>query len=409
MPGLPTVDQALAAVLAHVERCTATRLTNFHEAVGSVLAAEVRADHDHPPFRRSKVDGYAVRAADASLGGGPLRIVCVIAAGTAPGAQIGPGEAARIFTGAPLPDGADAVAMQEKCDAAPDGSTVRPAPGAATADNFVPRGAECREGDVVASPGAVVTPGLVGALNAVGARQGLTFTPTRVSIVATGSELVPSTEKPGPGRIRNSNAPSIFAAVRACGGDVIAEETVGDDPDATRDALRRGLCGDVLVVTGGVSVGDFDLVPQILDGLGVTKVLHGVKLQPGKPLWFGVKDRTLVFGLPGNPVSALVNMALFVRPAMAKRMGRAAPRNVRATLGAELGRGTWRRKYVPASTSQAPDDIDAPRVVTPVPFQGSGDLFGFSRADCLIVVPEECGPRAAGETVECVPLFEVMR
>ncbi|MCE9634422.1 MAG: molybdopterin molybdotransferase MoeA [Planctomycetes bacterium] len=413
MPGLPTVDEALAAVLARVERCSATCVATFHEAVGSVLAEEIRADHDHPPFRRSKVDGYAVRSADVSTGSTTLRIACRIAAGTPPGDCIRPGEAARIFTGAAVPDGADAVAMQERCAAAAadddDGSSVRVEAGAASADNLVPQGAECHRGAVVASPGDVVTPGLVGALNSAGAWRGLVLAPPRVSIVATGSELVPATDVPGPGQIRNSNAPSIFAAVRACGGAVIREATVGDDAEAMREALRNGLDGDLLVVTGGVSVGDFDLVPQLLEELGVTKVLHGVKLQPGKPLWFGVKGGTLVFGLPGNPVSALVNMALFVRPAMAKRMGRAAPRNFRGTLGAPVGKGTWRRKYVPASARDLSGGLDAAPVVTPVAFQGSGDLFGFSRANCLVVVPEDSAPRMAGDPVECVPLFEVMR
>jgi molybdopterin molybdotransferase len=151
-------------------------------------------------------------------------------------------------------------------------------------------------------------------------------------------------------------------------------------------------------------VGDFDFVPRVLAELGVEQVLHGVKLQPGKPLWFGMRGATLVFGLPGNPVSALVNTALFVRPALAKRAGRAAPAAFPATLGGPVRRGTWRRLFVPAALRRD----GASFVATPVPYQGSGDLFGFSLAQCLVVVPEDAPARAPGEPALCVPLFEAL-
>lgn len=403
MSGLPSVEEALAAVLAHVPEPQA-ETTTFESALGRVLAGDVLADHDHPPFRRSRVDGYAVRASDVAAGSAVLRVACRIAAGASPGARIGAGEAARIFTGAAVPDGADAVAMQEHCEASADGATVRVPRDGANADNIVPRGAECREGSVVARRGDVLTPGLVGALAAAGGACGPVFRAPRARIVATGDELVPCDTRPGPGKIRNSNAPALAAAAIACGAASADRSACGDDLGELRRTLAAALDADVALITGGVSVGDFDLVPQVLAELGVTKVLHGVRLQPGKPLWFGVRGRTLVFGLPGNPVSALVNTALFVRPALAKLLGRAGPAAFPATLGAPVGRGTWRRKYVPACLRRE----GAKFVATPVSYQGSGDVFGFSRAQCLVVVPEDAAARAAGETAECVPLFEAL-
>jgi molybdopterin molybdotransferase len=399
MPGLPTVEEALALVLAHVPAPQAAEAV-LAESVGAVLAEVVLADHDHPPFPRSKVDGWALRAGDAAAGA--LRIVARIPAGAAPGAAIGPGEVARIFTGAPVPDGADAVAMQERCEASPDERTVRVPADAASPGNIVPRGAECRSGSVVGRVGDSVTPGLVGALASAGRARGLVFRVPRVRIVSTGDELVPCESTPGPGKIRNSNAPALAAAAAACGARVDGAQWGPDDDAALRAAVAWALDADVVLLTGGVSVGDFDLVPQALEALGVRRVLHGVKVQPGKPLWFGVRDRTLVFGLPGNPVSALVNVALFVRPAVARMSGRDAPASFPAALDAPLGGGGWRRKFVPVRVRR---DGAAMRAEV-LPFQGSGDVFGFSRANALAVVREDAPARSAGELAECVPLFE---
>jgi molybdopterin molybdotransferase len=400
--GLLSVDEALAAVLAAVPAPQRERV-ELATALGAVLAEEVLADHDHPPFPRSKVDGWALRRADVAGGAASLRVVATVRAGTAPGLRLAPGEAARIFTGAPVPDGADAVAMQERCEADAGASTVRVPPEAASAGHVVPQGVECRAGAVAGRVGDVITPGLVGALASAGAARADVFRAPHVRIVATGDELVPCEEQPGPGRIRNSNAPALVAAAAACGAVVDGARRAADDRFALADAVTWALGADVVLVTGGVSVGDFDLVPEVLASLDVTQVLHGVRLQPGKPFWFGTRGRTLVFGLPGNPVSALVNAALFVRPALARlRGGAREPSSFPAVLGGPVGAGTWRRKYVPATVRRD----GAAWTATPVPFQGSGDVFGFARAQALVVVPEECAARAAGDAAECVPLFE---
>ncbi len=407
MPPLLSVDEALRLVLGETHRLGAERVP-LARALGRTLAAAVRADADHPPFPRSRVDGWAIRTADAPPGGATLRVVAEIAAGTPPGASIGPGEAARIFTGAAVPAGADAVVKQEGCDdVAGPRRHVRLRPGFEADGHIVPVGTECRAGQVVAAAGDVVTSALVGALASVGAATLDVVRRPSVRILATGNELVPCEETPGPGRIRNSNAPALAAAAAELGCDVLGTDWAGDDAGRLLAAVTAALDADVALITGGVSVGDFDLVPGILDQAGVGRVFHGVRLQPGKPIWFGVRApqgatgrRTLVFALPGNPVSTLVNTALFVRPAVAALCGRAAPAPRAARLGGPVGAGTGRQRYVPARLELVAGAI----VATPVPFQGSGDVFGFSRADALIVVPEGVPGRVAGEAAEIVVL-----
>jgi len=404
MPGLLTVEEALRLVVSHAAE-GGVETVPLAAAPGRVLAEEVRSDQDHPAFARSKVDGYAVRSADVPVGAVLLRVVCEVSAGKAPGDRIGPGECARIFTGAAVPEGADRVAKQEDCETTGpiDAVRVRIAARSLSEDFVVPRGAECRAGAVVASRGERVTAAVAGALASVGASRVPVFRRPRVRIVATGSELCPVDEVPGPGRIRNSNAPALAAAVASCGADVVSSVTTRDDDAEIQAALGAALDADVVLATGGVSVGDYDLVPPALARLKVRRVLHGVSLQPGKPLWFGTKGSTLVFGLPGNPVSALVNTVLFVRPALAKMQGLGTgPAPFLVRLGGPLPAGTKRRRYVPALASR-----DGPVVVaTPIPFQGSGDVFGFARADLLLAIPEGAAARTPGETAEAVTLFE---
>lgn len=399
MPGLLTVEEALACVLEHAAPLGVGPAA-LSAALGRVLATDVESDGDHPAFRRSKVDGWAVRAADA---GEVLRSVCEVPAGKPPGDRIGPGEAARIFTGAPVPEGADRVAKQEDCTPVPageDGAARVRVPAAALAeDHVVPQGAECRRGAVVARRGDVITPARVGVLASVGAATVAVFARPRVRVLSTGDELCPVEAVPPPGRIRNSNAPALAAACAACGADVVGLASARDDAGALRAELQVALDADVALVTGGVSVGDYDLVPPALETLGVRRVFHGVRLQPGKPAWFGVRGRTLVFALPGNPVSALVNHTLFVAPALARLQGRTvptAPFEVR--LGGPVGAGGRRRRYVPATASRR----DATCIATPVPFQGSGDVFGFAAADLLVLVDEGAEARAAGAAARAV-------
>ncbi len=406
MSRLLTVDEALALVLARVPPpVAAAEEAPLEFATGCTLFDDVFADADYPAWPRSRVDGYAVRASDAP---GTFDVVCQVPAGKAPGDRIGPRQAARIFTGSAVPDGADAVAKQE--DVEVDGARVTFPEAIAAEENVAPRASESRKGAIVAARGTLISPGVTGALASVGRASVRVARRPPVVILATGSELVPVGDEPAPGKIRNSNAPALMSAMWSYGGWPESLPIAPDSRPALDDALLTALAKDpaILLITGGVSVGDFDYVPAALADAGVERVFHGVSLQPGKPLWFGVRGGTLVFGLPGNPVSALVNAALFVRPALRKLSGRAdvVPEMLVATLGGAVGAGTWRRKFVPARTES---DADVRLDATPVSYSGSGDVFGFSRADALIVVAENGPARAAGERCVVVPLSGTAR
>lgn len=389
---LEVVD-ALAAVLDRV-RSLEPALTPLSPAVlGRVLATEVLADADSPPFAKSLRDGYAVRAADCATpqaASGALAVVAEIAAGAVPTVPVNPGECARIFTGAPMPDGADAVVMQEDTQLLDDGR-VRIADAKVTPGKWVfPRAAEMRAGEVVLRAGTVINPTTLGVLASVGTTRAYLFDEPRISVISTGNELVEAGEKLQPGQIRNSNGPMLTALAARAGGRV---EDLGIAPD--RDGDLRVLVedeidfADVLLLAGGVSVGKFDLVPGILEELGVAIHFRQVRLKPGKPLLFGTKGQTLVFGLPGNPVSAFVCFELFVRPALRVLAGHSdrGPRTTVLPLTEPLTETNDRPTYRPARLELG----EAGYAVRPLPWQGAPDLRGLQPADALLVLP-------AGET-----------
>ncbi len=400
MPALLSVDEALALVLARVPAPRTERLP-LDVAAGRVLAEDVAAREDFPAFPRSRVDGWAVRAAEAHEGA-ELAPAHEVAAGVVAPPPLPPGAAARVFTGATVPPGADAVVMQEDCARDATGR-VRVGRAAAPGQHVVPVAYECARGALVAARGTRVSPAVAGALAAAGAAHVAVHAVPAAHVVATGDELVAVEDDPPPGRIRNSNAPALAAALAAFGARPAAPLRARDDADELDAAVRTALAGDVCVLTGGVSVGDFDLVPATLERAGVERVLHGVRLQPGKPLWFGVRGRTLVFGLPGNPVSSLVTATLFVRPAVRALLGlpSALPGPTHAVLEGALPAGGARRRCDPVRLSHASDGRVTAR---PVRYRGSGDVFGFAAADALAVVPEHARAPQAGDVVEVVRL-----
>ena len=391
-----TVDQALEAVIGRSGPLTPRRL-DLSGAAGCPLAEDVAADLDLPPFRKALMDGYAVRAADVS---GPvcrLRLGEVVPAGRMPSRPLAPGEAALIMTGAPLPDGADAVVMREQSRPLPDGfvelELKRPvAPGL----NWMPQGREMRAGEVVLRRGERLNAARIGLLAAMGRPEVLVTPRPRVVVVLTGDELVEPDRVPGPGQIRNSNAAMLRALVRDCGAEAEAAPIAPDEPGALRDALQAGLHGaDVLLVAGGVSAGDRDLVPAALESLGVACAFHKVDMKPGKPLWFGVGPARadggpgpLVFGLPGNPVSGIVGVLLFVRPALDMMRGESAPRALgpaRVRLAGPYQHRGSRPSYHPARlVGPATDGL--PRAET-LDWAGSADLRGIARADGFAAFP----------------------
>jgi molybdopterin molybdotransferase len=381
------VADALAEVLARVQPPTPATSPLSPAVLGRVLAEDVRADADSPPFPKSLRDGYAVRATDCTSPNRELKVVAEIAAGVVPTKQVHPGECARIFTGAPIPEGADAVVMQEDTEPLEDDGRVRIKDANVKPGQWVfARGSEMRAGDVVLPAGTVLNPAAIGVLAGLGATQAKLFPAPRVFVLPTGNELVEPGQPLKPGQIRNSNGPMLAAQVERAGG-IARHKGIGPD---TIDKLLA-LIGDeldstdVLLIAGGVSVGKYDLVPAVLEELGVVTHFRQVRMKPGKPLLFGTKGSTLVFGLPGNPVSAAVCFELFVRPALRKLQGHAQPGpfTLKFPLAEGVAEVNDRPTYRPAKLEVA----DVGYVVRPLPWLGAPDLRGLQAGDSLLVLP----------------------
>ena len=399
----------LAEAIALVEATAAPlppRRQRLVDAVGRRLAEPVVADVDSPPWDRAMMDGFAVRSSDiADRGDGRLELDVVIdlAAGEVTSRVIVAGEAARIMTGAPLPAGADAVVPVES---AVDGTAGTHAGGRVRLHEprFRPgqhvgrRGCAFRAGDTVLPAGAVLTPAALGLAAEAGATHVFAAARPRVAILSTGSELIDPRATPAHGQTRNSNGPMLAAAVAELGAEPIPLGIAADRPEAIRAAVSQGLAADVLVLSGGVSAGDLDLVPAIFAACGVERVFHKVRLKPGKPVWFGRLARgggstsALVFGLPGNPASSLVCFQLFVRPALAILAGRPAaawhlPRE-RGVLVTPAKAAADRPVYLPCRLDREAATLH----ITPLPWTGSSDLVGLAVADGLVALP--AGARA---------------
>ncbi len=404
-----TVDEALDAVSI---RCAALppQRRGLAAALGCVLAEDVTADLDLPPFDKALVDGYAVRSADLNGTDADrrLRIVEEITAGRMPSRPLGAREAAAIMTGAPLPAGADAVVMLEKTRR--DGDVVFvDDPAVAPGKSRLARGRELKAGDVVLRRGERLNAPRLGVLASVGRSEALVVPRPRVVVVPTGDELVEPDQVPGPGQIRNSNAVTLQALAEAAGAEARALPIAPDDAGRLRAVLEQGLSADVLLITGGVSAGKCDLVPETLEGLGVTRVFHKVRMKPGKPLWFGVgaargeSPGPLVFGLPGNPVSGIVGFLLFVRPALEVLAGR-SPRAIVPTMLFPLA-GPFRHTgdrptYYPARIVAENGRL----CVAPLDWAGSADLKTVAQADGFAIFAAGDRTYQQGEIVGFLPL-----
>jgi molybdopterin molybdotransferase len=392
VPDLLTIDQALARVLEHV-RPLADEDVAVADASDRVLAVAAVARVDLPPFPSSAMDGYAVRAGDTP---GALAVVGQSAAGRPSDATLGPGQAIAISTGAVVPDGADAVVPVERTRSAEGSVEVAQVE---RGENVRPRGGDIAAGDDVLPAGAACGPAQLGALAAVGLETVRCARRPRVVVLATGSELRRPGEPLGPGEIYESNTVMLAAQLRRAGADVEVHGAVADDAAATRAALERGLAADVLLTSGGVSVGEHDLVRGLLAELGVVEVFWRVAVKPGKPIAFSTRGSTLVFGLPGNPVSSFVGFELFVRPALAALQGAGDPRPafLPGRLGAALRRNVARDELVRGR-------IDGSGLVTPLRGQESHMIARAAHANALVLVPHGEGELAAGSSVSWLPL-----
>jgi molybdopterin molybdotransferase len=393
------------------------------EAAGLALAEDIVSRVDSPPYCKALMDGYAVRSADRQA---ERRILEEVAAGAVPRYPVAPGTAVRIMTGAPIPDGADAVVPIEQCELV-DPATVRLHKlDSACGQNVLPRGASMRVGDTVLHAGAELRPIEIAILAEIGHASVAVQPRPRVAVLPTGNEIVPMDQEPGPGQIRNSNGPMLLAAAARAGGRAVDLGIARDERDGLRRSIESGLAADVLVLSGGVSAGAFDLVPGVLAELDVEQVFHKIALRPGKPLWFGVKrtgERSvLVFGLPGNPVSSLVCFELFVRPAIAALAGRGfvGLRTITAQLSHNFDHAGGRAAYLPARIAFASnseptlgvlaEDSSLPLArpdmlaVEILPWQGSADVATLARADGLARFPNEKQHHSAGKLIDVLLL-----
>jgi len=392
---LLTIDAALELVLARAQPLD-SELVAVAAASGRVLALDARAAVDLPPFDSSAMDGYAVRAADTP---GELTVAGQSAAGLPAGAPLARGAAAVISTGAVVPDGADAVVPIERTSL--EGSTVT-VEGVAAGAHVRPRGGDAHAGDLVVEGGTRLGPPQIGALAAAGVATVTCARRPRVALLATGTELrAPGTEL-RPGEIYESNTVLLAAQAVTAGATADVLDSVEDDPDATREALKRALAADVVITSGGVSVGPHDLVRAALADLGAEEVFWRVAVRPGKPVAFSVRGRTLVFGLPGNPVSALVGFELFVRPALLALQGarEPGPRYLPARLAAAVRQNADRDELLRARLRMDADGA----LVQPLGGQESHMIVRAASADALVLVPRGTGELAAGARVRYLPI-----
>ena len=445
--GVLTFEDAYEVVREHCRQILKTGDRPSEEVLllqgrGRVLAGPLVADRDFPPFPRATRDGFAVRADDLANGVTLLRVVGQVRAGDSYDLPLASGEAVEIMTGAAVPAGADAVVMveyterktieinrkereetqrrQEPEQTHPDTSDVlglrrdeqdHPEQTVTeelveikrivtTGENIVPAGAEAQAGQELLSPGGRMGPAQIALAAAAGKASVRVYRKPRVTILSTGDELVEVAEKPGPSQIRNSNSYSLAALVAECGGEPVQLPIAPDEQGKLTELIQEGLKADMLLLSGGVSMGKFDLVEQALNTLGAKFFFTGALIQPGKPVVFGEVGVIPFFGLPGNPVSVMVTFELFARQ-MVEALSGAEParlKSSKAKLKKDFKTKTGLTRFLPARLDGGLDDPE----VEVVPWQGSGDMLAAAKANCYLVVPPDREKLAKGEMVTVV-------
>jgi molybdopterin molybdotransferase len=388
-------EQARQCVMQNMQPGTAPRTVeniNIWNALGRVLAQDIKADRDYPPFQRSTRDGYAVRASEA-LSGATLRCVGEIKAGDSVSASLVSGTCIQIMTGAAVPEGADAVVMIELTKRS--GEAVIFERAAQAGQNIVPRASEAHASHVLLRRGMRLGYAELAVAAQVGAAQLSCAAKPRVAILSTGDEVVSLESLPNAFQIRNSNSVSLAAQVTLAGGQPVVLENAADRPDDLREKISQGLQADLLLLSGGVSAGKYDFVEKVLQELGAEFYFDAVAIRPGKPTVFGkCKDR-FIFGLPGNPVSTMITFELFVSPALDILAG-AAPRPLplmEARLTQTVKEKTGLAHFLPALATWFSGSPE----VTVLPWQGSGDIAALAKANCFLVVGDDVGEISAGD------------
>lgn len=399
---LLSFEQAREIVIARMAERAAEperETVPLEQSLGRVLATQVLADRDYPPFRRSARDGYAVHAADVAQTPARLRVIGETRAGEPSRFRIERGESVEIMTGAPGPEGADAVVMFEQ--AIREGDQVTLQQGVPAGKNLILEGSETAAGSVVLEAGAALDYPEIALLASVGTVNVPVYRKPRVAILSTGDEVIEIGATPETFQIRNSNAYSLAAQVRRRGGEPSILPIAPDKLDRTRELVEQGLSADMLLLSGGASTGKYDFAEQVFSELGAEFFFTKVAIQPGKPLVFGRVGETPVFGLPGNPISTMVTFEVFARAALEALAGRKESTLpfLQARLGSNFKHKPALTRFLPARLRGAYSEA----TVNPVKWQGSGDLVALARANCFLVATPDRESWKAGEWISVLP------
>lgn len=374
----------------------------FENSLGFCLAQDMQSDIDMPPFDRSAMDGYAVIAEDTTTAPVELAVIEDIAAGHMPTKTISRGQASKIMTGAAVPEGANAVVKFEETEDLSTNNRVKILRSIDRGRNISNRGEDMQVGQTVLRKGMSIRPQEIGILATIGKSHIGVFSAPTVGIISTGDELVDVGLKPSVAQIRNSNGYSLSAQARRLKAEVEILGIVKDTKEEISNMMRRGLRKDILILSGGVSMGEYDLVGDVMKDLNTHVYFEKVALRPGKPVIFGRKDTTFIFALPGNPVASFVTFELFIYPAIRKMMGFTDIHRttLKASLETEILVRRKRREYRPAFLRMHNNTW----LVSPVEWHGSADLLATTRANCLLIVREDAEKLAAGQLVDVISL-----
>ncbi|MCF6147525.1 MAG: molybdopterin molybdotransferase MoeA [Candidatus Kuenenia sp.] len=395
------VDEAKKIVIDNVHPLEPIQV-HFQDALGFCLAEDVRSDIDMPPFNRSAMDGYAVVAEDTKDAPVTLKIIENIAAGDTPEKKVSCGCVSKIMTGASVPEGADAVVKFEDTEDTDEEDMVKILRPVKSGSNISKRGEDMQVGQIVLHTGKLIRPQEIGILATVGKSSVKMYPALTVGIISTGNELVNVDEKPSPVQIRNSNSYSLASQARRMNSEVEILGIAGDRKEEIVRLMAKGLRKDILILSGGVSMGEYDLVGDVLKESGVHIYFEKVALRPGKPVVFGKKNDTLIFALPGNPVASFVTFELFIYPAMRKLMGFPSfnRTTVKAVLEGDILTKRKRREFRPAFFKWKENVLS----VSPVEWHGSADLLATTKANCLLIIPEETEKLSNGQLVDIILL-----
>jgi molybdopterin molybdotransferase len=396
-----SVEEALDILLSNLPERKVERIP-FQSALGRILAEDLNATCDIPPFYRSALDGFAVLASDVEKAPVELRIIGESRAGGGIPGELKPGEAMAIMTGAPVPEGADSVQMIEQCLVSTSEKKVTILKPVKAHDNIAPKGSEATAGEVVLPAGHRIGPAEIAVMATFGYTEAKVYAKPRVAIFATGDELVEYDQVPQVDQIRNSNAHCLSSQLRYMDLEAEYLGIVQDDREELRRKMLMGLERDVLIITGGVSMGEYDFVRNVFQDLELEILFSKVAIKPGKPTVFARRGDKLIFGLPGNPISALVTFECFVRPALGRLCGMTRPElpRMKGELLADMRQTPGRMAFMPAWVFWQEDGWK----VEPLRWKSSADIIGFTRANATFVFPKDRDLLSRGETVEIMLL-----